>query len=263
MSRIIAIANQKGGVAKTTTALNLGAALAERGHRVLLVDLDQQGSLTISAGLAPDELETTIYNVLSQQADPKVKLPLALGSVIQDTPAGLPLAPSNIELSAIELELTRAYNREHVLERALAPVKAKYDYILLDCAPSLSLLVVNALTAADEVLIPVQADYLAAKGVKLLMDTIEAVSAQLNPQLQITGILITMADPRTTHTRQIIDMTRANFEGQVHVFETVIKLSVRLKEAPITGKSILEYDTKSEASAAYRALALEVEHGSR
>lgn len=262
MSRVIAIANQKGGVGKTTTALNMGAALAERGQNVLVVDLDQQGSLTISAGLNPDELSETVYTILSSFADPKQKNPVPLESVVTATSAErLYLVPSNIELAALDLELTRAYNREFVLKRALAPLRDTYDFILLDCPPSLGLLVINALTAADEVLIPLQADYLATKGVKLLRDTIEAVTAQLNPTLKITGILLTLADQRTSHTRQIIDLTRTTFDGVVPVFETLIKLNVRLKEAPITGQSILAYNPTSDAAASYRQLAEEVVHG--
>jgi chromosome partitioning protein len=240
----------------------MGAALAERGLKVLLVDLDQQGSLTISMGLDPDELNETIYTVLSDFSDAKVKAPTALASVVQPTSAqGLSLIPANIELAALDLELTRAYNRETVLKRALEPLRADYDYIVLDCPPSLGLVVINALTAADEVLIPLQADYLATKGVKLLLDTIEAVTAQLNPALRITGILLTLADQRTSHTRQIIDLTRSTFDGQVRVFETLIKLNVRLKEAPITGQSILAYNPNNEAASSYRQLAEEVVHG--
>lgn len=262
MSRVIAIANQKGGVGKTTTALNMGAALAERGLKVLVIDLDQQGSLTISAGLNPDELSETIYTVLSGFADPKAKNPTPLASVVQTTSAeGLYLVPANIELAALDLELTRAYNRESVLKRALEPVRADYDFIVLDCPPSLGLVVINALTTADEVLIPLQADYLATKGVKLLLDTIDAVTAQLNPSLRITGILLTLADQRTSHTRQVIELTRGTFNGQVRVFDSLIKLNVRLKEAPITGQSILAYNSTSEAANSYRQLAEEVVHG--
>lgn len=262
MSRVLCIANQKGGVGKTTTTLNLGAALAELGQNVLLMDLDQQGSLTISAGLAPDDLSETIYTVLSSHADPKVKQPQPLASVVHQLDTlKLDLIPANIELAALDLELTRAYNREHILKRALEPLRDAYDYILLDCPPSLGLMVINALTAADEVLIPLQADYLATKGVKLLLDTVDAVTRQLNPQLTITGILLTLADQRTGHARQIIELTRSTFENQIRVFTSPIKLNVRLKEAPIVGQSILTYDSASEAAAAYRTLAKEVTHG--
>ena len=263
MTRVIAIANQKGGVGKTTTALNLGSALAECGRSVLLIDLDQQGSLTISAGLDPESLNETVYTVLSSYADPKVKQPSLLTTIITPIEAlRIDLAPANIELAALDLELTRAYSREHILRRALEPVRGRYEYILVDCPPSLGLVVINALTAADEVIVPLQTDYLATKGVKLLMDTVEAVTAQLNANLRITGILLTQADQRTTHARQIIELTRTTFAGQVHVFETIIKLSVRLKEAPITGQSILAYDPTGDATTAYRQLAQEVDDAS-
>jgi chromosome partitioning protein len=260
-ARVIGILNQKGGVGKTTTTLNLGAALQQNGNTVLLLDLDQQGSLTTSCGLVPEELDQTIYNSLSEFADPKIKMPLSLSRLITTTPAGLELIPANIELAALDLELTRAYSREHILKRALEPLRARYDYILLDCAPSLSLLVVNALTAANEIIIPLQADYLAAKGLKLLLESIEAATSHLNPDLKITGILITMADHRTGHTKQIIELTRSNFSGDIKVFDTMIKNSVRLKEAPMYGQSILQYDPKSGAAEAYMALALEVQNG--
>jgi len=261
MGHILAIANQKGGVAKTTTALNLGAALAERGRRVLLVDLDQQGSLTISAGLLPDALRETLYTVLRSYADPKVKQPPSLATVVHSVPVlKLDLVPANIELAALDLELVRAYNREHILKRALAPLRDRYDYILLDCPPSLGLIVINALTAADAVLIPLNCEYFALEGVTLLLDTIDAVTSQLNPQLQIAGILLTLADQRTGHTRQIIELTRTTFADSVRVFATPMKLSVRVKEAPIMGQSILTYAPTSEAAAAYRQLAEEVDH---
>ena len=155
--------------------------------------------------------------------------------------------------------MTRAYNREQILKAVLAPLRDQYDYIVLDCPPSLGLLVINALTAADEVIIPLQADYLATKGVKLLLQTIEAVTEKLNPDLRIAGIVLTLADQRTAHTREVIERTRTTFAGQLHVFETLLKMNVRLKEAPITGESILTYDPKSGAADAYRALAVEVE----
>lgn len=261
VGRVIAIANQKGGVAKTTTTMNLGAALAERGRRVLVVDLDQQGSLTLSMGVEPDTLEDSMYTVLSGYADPKEKKPRRLETIIRPGAGGGPdLAPANIELAALDLELTRAYNREHILKAALAPIRDRYDYILLDCPPSLGLLVVNALTAADEVLIPVQADYLATKGVKLLLDSIDAVTEKLNPRLHITGILLTLADQRLAHTREVIEQTRAAFTDEIRVFDTLMKMNARMKEAPITGTSILAYEPDGSAAVAYRALAEEVEH---
>ena len=260
-TQTIAVANEKGGVGKTTTTLNLGAALAEQGQRVLLVDLDQQGSLTISAGLNPDALEQTIYTTLGSYADPKIKAPTPLASIVLSiSPLGIDLAPANIELAALDLELTRADSREHIVRRALEPLRAQYDYLVLDCPPSLGLIVINALTAADVVLIPLQADYLATKGVTLLLDTIDAVTNQLNPNLHIAGIVLTMADQRTSHTRQIIELTRTTFANQIRVFESLIKLNVRLKEAPILGQSILHYDPTSDAAKAYRQLAEEIDH---
>ncbi|GAC1481819.1 MAG: sporulation initiation inhibitor protein Soj [Chamaesiphon sp.] len=261
MTKIIAISNQKGGVGKTTTTLSLGAALAELGKRVLLVDLDQQGSLTHSTGYDPEELDETIYTILSSLADLKQKQPVQLSSVIKNISKNLDLAPANGELAALDLELDRAYNREYILSKVLDTQKTTYDYILLDCPPSLSLLVVNALVASTDVIIPLQADYLATKGVKRLLEIIEAVQARLNPKLHIEGIVLTMADNRTAHTREVIDSTRTRFQGKLKVFDAVIKMSVRLKETPVSGKSILEYDPSSEAAAAYRKLAREVENG--
>jgi chromosome partitioning protein len=255
---IIAISNQKGGVGKTTTTMNLGAALAEQGKRVLLVDLDQQGSLTHSAGYDPDNFEETIYTILASYADMRQRNPRPITAVIQHIGTNLDLVPANGELAAIDLEIERAIQREHILRRALAVVQSGYDYILLDCPPSLSLLVVNALNAADNVIIPLQADYLATKGVKRLLEIIETVQARLNPTLRIDGILLTMADQRTAHAREVIQSTRAKFNSQLKVFTTVIKQSVRLKESPISGRSILQYDPTSEAAAAYRQLAKEV-----
>ena len=255
---IIAISNQKGGVGKTTTTMNLGAALAEQGRRVLLVDLDQQGSLTHSAGYNPDALDTTIYTILSSHADMRQRNPTPITAAIQPISTNLDLVPANGELAAIDLEIERAFERELILRRALAIIYDRYDYILLDCPPSLSLLVVNALTAANEVLVPLQADYLATKGIKRLLDIISAVQARLNPGLHINGILLTMADQRTAHARDTIQWAHGELGDRLHVFSAVIKQSVRLKESPITGQSILQYDPHGEAATAYRQLAQEI-----
>jgi chromosome partitioning protein len=200
----------------------------------------------------------TIYDVLSSYADIKQKQPKNLTPIIKPLASNLELVPANGELAALDLELDRAYNREHILKRALEPVKKSYDYILLDCPPSLSLLVVNALTASDEVLIPLQADYLATKGVRRLLEIIEAVQVRLNTNLRIAGILLTMADQRTAHAKEVIQSTREQFDGRIRVFDSIIKTSVRLKESPISGQSILGYDPTSEAAETYRRLAKEV-----
>ncbi|MGB8346604.1 MAG: AAA family ATPase [Ktedonobacteraceae bacterium] len=258
MVKIYAIANQKGGVGKTTTTMNLGAALAERGKKVLLVDLDQQGSLTTYCGLNPEQLNVTIYNVFSSYIDLN-REPVALAPVIKSVSQNVDLVPANEELAALDLELIHAYSREQILQKALLPVQDRYDYILLDCPPNLSLLVVNALVAATDVIVTLQADYLATKGVTRLLKIVQAVQTRLNPRLSVSGILLTMADQRTIHTREIIKRTRSNFEGKVRVFDVITKMSVRLKDAPITGRSILAYDGESEAAESFRRLAEEVE----
>src|SRR5579885_3430489 len=233
MTKIYAVANQKGGVGKTTTARNLADVLREKGRKVLLVDLDQQASLSAYCGLKPELLTETIYNVFDSYIHLN-NAPIPLASIIQRV-------------------------RERILQQALAPVLPSYDYILLDCPPNLSLLVVNALVAASHVLITLQADYLATRGVSRLLKLVGAVKARLNPNLTVAGILITLADQRTTHARRIIERTRKDFDGRVPVFETIIKMSSKLKDTPIAGQSILEYDPKSEAATAFRQLAAELE----
>lgn len=255
MAQIIAIANQKGGTGKTTTTLNLGAALKEMGNRVLLVDMDPQASLTLALGLDPDELETTIYTAL--------KHVIELGEMdseetISSTQEGLDLIPANIELSQADLDLVREPLGVYALRDVLSPIKDAYDYIMIDCPPSLGILTTNSLAAADQVIIPLQADYLALKGVNLLLRTITKIQRRANRRLRVAGVLLTMADLRTLHAREIITTTRQAFDERIPVFETVIKMSVRLKEAPIAGQSILTYANDTAGAIAYRELAREL-----
>jgi len=257
MGKVYAIANQKGGVGKTTTTLNLGAALQELGRRILLIDMDPQASLTVCLGLVPDELEATIYNALLLSIQGESTSP-TLADLITKTKSGLELVPANIELSQADMDLVREPLGVYALRDVLAPVKDLYDYILIDCPPSLGILTTNALAAADEVLIPLQADWLALKGVNLLLKTISKIQKRANRNLHIAGILLTMADTRTSHAREIINSTKEAFNGRIHVFTSVIKLSARLKEAPITGSSVLDYASDTVGAQAYRDLAREV-----
>jgi len=248
MPRIIAIANQKGGVGKTTTVLNLGSALHKEGQKVLLVDLDPQAALSTSLSVPIAQIPLTIYQVLVSRAP-------ASGAV-RSTVAGPDLIPANIDLAAAELELAAEIGRERILAEALAPVASRYDFILIDCPPSLSLLTLNALVAADEVLIPLQCEYLAMRGMNLLMKTVERVKAKLNPSLKITGILVTMYNTRTLHAQEVLQEVRTAFGTQV--LPMVVRSSVRFKEAPAAGLSILDYAAMHEGATAYRSLAKEL-----
>ncbi len=259
MARIIAVANQKGGVGKTTSTLNLGAALHEQGQRVLLVDLDPQASLTMSLGIDPESLSQTLYNAILATVDESDTPTLA--DIIMPTTAGVALAPANIELSAAELDLNKATMGETILRDMLETVQDAYDFILIDCPPSLGLLTVNALSAAHEVMIPLQADYLALKGVNLLVKTITTVQRKINRDLRIAGVFATMADTRTLHAREVLTSVEKILAGRVHIFTPMIKMNVRLKEAPINGESILTYASDSNVAQAYRELAKEVLHG--
>lgn len=259
MARVIVIANQKGGVGKTTSTLNLGAALLEQHRRVLVIDFDPQASLTMSLGLSPEDLEQTIYTALCA-AIGGAQTP-TLRNIIVRTASGLDLAPANIELSAAELDLNKATMGELILQELVDDVRSLYDFILIDCPPSLGLLTINALSAADEVMIPLQADYLALKGVNLLMQTISTVQKKINRKLRIAGIFITMADTRTLHTQEVLASAQQVLADQVRMFDAIIKMNVRVKEAPIAGESILTYAGDTNAAQAYRQLAGEVLHG--
>jgi chromosome partitioning protein len=250
MGRVIALANQKGGVGKTTTAINLGAALAERGKRVLLIDMDPQGALSVGLGLNPLALDQTLYNLLM---DPK----LDADPVITSTKVtGLDLLPSNIDLAAAEVMLVGEVAREQALARVLRPLRKRYDFLLIDCPPSLGLLTVNSLTAADGVLVPLECEYFALRGMALLMDTISKITDRLNPNLEIVGILATMYDARTVHGREVLGRVEDAFGDRV--FQTVIGKTIRFAEAPVAGESILTYAADSPGAAAYRELAKEV-----
>jgi chromosome partitioning protein len=251
-TQTIAVANQKGGVGKSTTCLNLSHAIAELGYRVLLVDLDPQSSLTISVGLDLRDLTATIYDILLELI-PGIETK----DVIRSTQmSGVDIIPSTIDLAKAEMELFSEMNRERVLREGLAKVTTPYDYVLIDCPPSLSLLTTNALAAADSVLIPLQSDYLAMRGAELLLATIDKVRRKLNPDLALLGVLVTMFDSRTSHSRDVLREVQSAFGHRT--FKSVIRYSVRAKESVVTGQSILSYDSRSPLAEAYRALANEI-----
>ena len=249
-ARVIALCNQKGGVGKTTSAINLGAALAEVGRRVLLVDFDPQGALSAGLGFQPHQLDRTTYNLLMERG-------VSIDDVRLKTQVpGIDLLPSNIDLSAAEIQLVTEVAREQTLARAIAPVAGEYDFVLIDCQPSLGLLTVNALTAAHGVIIPLECEYFSLRGVALLIDTIEKVQHRLNPELKLDGILATMYDGRTLHGREVFSRVLEAFGDTV--FDTVISRTVRFPETTVAGEPITSWAPSSAGAKAYRNLAREV-----
>ena len=249
LGQVIAFANQKGGVAKTTTTLNLAVAFKENGFEVLAVDLDPQGNLTMSQGMDPDQVERSMYDVLVHS--------MPVEEIIHR--AEVDVAVSSIDLAGAEMALSSMIGRERALQKALLPVRNRYDYILVDTPPSLGLLTINALTASDGVIVPVQCEYLSLRGLVQLENTLSMIRENLNPIVEIKGILPTMYDSRTLHSREAVEMLKENF-GEL-VFETRIKKTVRYAEAPVEGSSVLKYDSSGPAAKAYRDLAKEVLNG--
>ena len=249
MAYILTLANQKGGVGKTTTAANLAAFLGKKKKKVLVIDLDPQGNATSGLGIDKSELDSTIYDVLVNEE------PMA-DSIWESSAANVSICPTNINLAGAEIELVNVMSREQVLKSALAPVKDDYDYIIIDCPPSLSILTINALTASDGIIIPIQGEYYALEGLTQLVDTINIVKKKLNKNLSILGVVLTMFDRRTQLTRQVEEEV-SNYFGD-KVFNTHIPRNVRLAEAPSHGVAILDYDKNSKGSKAYESLAAEV-----
>jgi chromosome partitioning protein len=249
-AQVIAMCNQKGGVGKTTTTINLGAAIAETGRKVLLIDFDPQGSASIGLGVQPHDLELSVYNLLMQRD-------ITPDEVIQPTRVeNLDLLPANIDLSAAEVQLVQEVAREYTLQRVLDPIIPNYDVILIDCAPSLGLLTVNALTASNGIVVPLECEFFALRGLAMLTDTIAKVQDRLNPKLEIVGILGTMFDGRTTHAREVLDRVVQAYDERV--FHTVIRRTVKFPETTVVGEPITTYAPSSQAATQYRDLAKEV-----
>ena len=250
-AQVIAFANQKGGVAKTTTTLNLAAAFVERGHRALCVDLDPQGNLTMSQGIDPDSLDVSMYDALVHGT--------SIREIIKRREVDV--APASIDLAGAEIAMSTMIGRERALEKAFEPILEDYDFICIDTPPSLGLLTINALTASNKVIVPVQCEYLSMRGLIQLQNTVSMIKENLNPGLEIEGILPTLVDSRTVHAKEAIEILEENFGDRV--FASRIRKTIRFAEAPVKGMSVLKYDPDGKAASAYRQLAEEVLDGTR
>lgn len=251
MGRAIVVANQKGGVGKTTTAINLAACLAEAGQKVLAIDMDPQGNMTSGLGVDKDAIENTVYELLLGETEVE-------GCVQKEVIENLSVIGSNINLSAAEIELIGQNEKEYILQRAIAPIRDQYDFIIIDCPPSLSMLTINSMCLADTVLVPIQCEYYALEGLTQLIHTINLVQERLNPSLEIEGVVFTMYDARTNLSLQVVENVKSNLEQ--NIYKTIIPRNVRLAEAPSYGMPINMYDTKSAGAESYRLLADEVIH---
>ncbi len=249
MAEIIALTNQKGGVGKTTTTVNLGAALAELDKRVLMVDLDPQAALTACWGIVAENLPTTVYNLLMEDTN-------QFDALVRQVRPLIDIVPANIDLAAAEIELFSAFGRERILKEALQPVEDRYDYILIDCPPNLGLLTINGLVAAQGIIIPLQCEYLALRGLSMLLDTLNKVKRRLNPDLEVIGILATLYNTRTRHSREVLEEVQEMFGARV--FGAIVRSSIRFAESSLAYMPILEYETRHPGAEAYRNLAQEV-----